>query len=113
MDVEADVLVAHQRRLASVQTDADAELPTLRPGLLAERALGRSRRVAGIDRALEDAEERIAFGPQLAPLVAAEGVAQDLVVLHLQRHVIGAELAHEARRAFDVREQECDSPGRE
>ena len=108
MHVEADVLVAHQWRLACVQADAHPDGLVPRPGMRGEAPLCRGRGAACVQRALEDAEERIALGAQLPPVAAPEGRAQDLVVVHLRLHVSIAELLHQARRTLDVREQERD-----
>ena len=106
--VEADVLLAHERRLARVQTDADTQRATFRPRMLRKRALSRRRRLACIHRACEDAEERVAFGAQLAAVVCAKGVAEQLVVDHLQGHVPLAQLLHQPRRSLDVRKEKRD-----
>ena len=108
MHVEADVLVADQRRLARVQTDAHADGAALRPFVRREAALGVGGCAACVERALEDAEERVAFGPQLGAFPALEGLAQDGVVVHLGLDVLVAQLLHELGRALDVGEEKRD-----
>src|SRR2546426_5957573 len=60
--VETDVLIADQGRLAGVQTDAHPDRAGLRPFVRREAALGVGRGAARVQRALEDTEERVAFG---------------------------------------------------
>ena len=57
MDVEADVFVADQRRLAGVQTDPDPDRRGARPLVCEETPLRRGGRDACVDRAREDAEK--------------------------------------------------------
>ena len=113
MDVEPDVFVAHQRRFARVEADPDTKRATFRPSVLRERLLCRGGGVAGVERARKDAEERVAFGPQLATFVAAKSLAQQLVVDHLQLDVSLTELLHQTRRSLDVCEKKRDCPGGE
>src|SRR5690348_2808489 len=112
VDVEADVLLTDERRLARVHTDANANRLAVRPLVARELALGLRRRPAPVDRRLEDAEEGVALGPQLAAVGSAERLAQDRVMLDLRLHIPVAELLHETRRALDVGEQKRDGAGR-
>src|SRR5205809_599804 len=82
-----------------VQTDAHADGAALRPFVRREAALGVGGCAACVERALEDAEERVAFGPQLGAFPALEGLAQDGVVVHLGLDVLVAQLLHELGRA--------------
>ena len=113
VDVEADVLVAHERRLARVQAHAHTKRHALRPLMLRKPGLRGGGRAARVDSALEDAEERVALGAKLPPAAPGESRTQDLVVRRLRLDVAVADLLHEARRALDVGEEERDRPGRE
>src|SRR6266567_2007252 len=108
VDVEADVLVAHQRRLAGVQADAHPYGLVVGPPVRGEVALRLRGGAAGIERALEYAEKRVTLGPELAAVAALEGRAQDLVMGDLGLHVPITQLLHQARRSFHVGEEERD-----
>src|SRR6266852_372857 len=106
--VKTDVLVANQGRLARVQTDSHADRAGLRPFVRREAPLGVGRRAACVERALEHAEERVAFGSQLGAFPALEGCPQDGVMVDLGLDVRIAQLLHELRRALDVGEEKRD-----
>ena len=57
VDIEAEVLVTDERRLAGVQPDAHLNAPSLRPGMRLQSLLRRCRAAAGIQRAAEHDEE--------------------------------------------------------
>ena len=113
VDVETDVLVAHQRRLARMQSDAHPDRSALRPCMFGKGPLRAGGSLASVEGAREDAEERVALRPELPAVVAAKRVAKQFVMHHLQRHVLVAELSHQPSRAFDVGEEECNGAGRQ
>src|SRR2546429_382911 len=57
VDIEAEVLVTDERRLAGVQPDAHLNAPSLGPGMRLQSLLRRRRAATGIQRAAEDDEE--------------------------------------------------------
>ena len=112
MDVQADVLVAHQGRLARMKADPDPYRGAVGPGMLGKGALRAGRGLASVHRAREYTEERISFGAELPSLVAPKCISQHLVMDHLQLHVLFAELLHQPRRPLDVGEEEGHGAGR-
>ena len=72
-DVESDIALLADDRLARVQAHADAHLGFLRPGVASERALPRDRRADPIARTRERVEERIALDVDLL----AAGLLED------------------------------------
>ena len=113
MHVEPDVFVPDQRRLARVQADADPERLTVFPGVACEGSLSGGGGQARVDGAREHAEERIAFSPQLVPVVAPERFPENLVVSGLRRRVAVAHLLHQPGGVLDVGEQEGDRAARQ
>src|SRR5438093_320442 len=57
VDIEAEVLVTDECRLAGVQPDAHLNAPSLGPGMRLQSLLRRRRAAAGIQRAAEHDEE--------------------------------------------------------
>jgi len=108
MDVHPDVVPIGDEGLTGVQTHPEPNR--------AER-----ERVADVSGACdrragggEGAEERVALRVDLHPAVAHEGGADDLAMAsELRRVGVGPELAEQAGRSLDVREEERDRPGRE
>ncbi len=106
VDVEADVVVADDRRLAGVQSHPHAERQAL------ERALPCRGRGDGVVRAFERVEEGVALRVHLAPEV--EHAAKPRAMLFEHFSVLGcAELLEQSRRFLDVREEERDGAGRQ
>src|SRR5438270_247302 len=91
-----------------VPADAHADGAALRPFVSREAALGVGSGAARVERALEDAEERVALCSELGTFPALEGRAQDRVVVDLSLDVLVAKLLHELGRALDIREQKRD-----
>ena len=112
MDVEAQVLVADERRLAGVQTDADPNLSVLRPGVLRQHLLDRGGAGAGIERALEHDEKGVALGPELMAAVGGQCLALDRVMREQNVRVLLAELLDQPCRPLDVAEKERGRAGR-
>jgi hypothetical protein len=71
-----------------------------------QRALGVRRSEGCVAGAAEDVEKRVALRVDLVPAVRSERLPDQPVVRGLHVAVRLAELAHEASRAFDVREDE-------
>ena len=111
VDVDAHVLTAHDRGLARVESDPDPERSTVRPGLSRERLLGVDAGGDRAERAVEQREEGVAHQPQLATVVRCESTAHQLVMPGQRARVALAERLQQARRAFDVAEEEGGSPG--
>jgi hypothetical protein len=106
VDGKTDVALAGELDRAGVDSDSNPELDVLRPGRAGESLLRRDGRENRVARSGEGHEERIALRIQLAPPVHLEGCPEDLVVARLRRRITGAELAQQARRLFDVAEEE-------
>ena len=107
-DVEADVALLVDRRLAGVEAHAHANGLSLRPGRGHMRALhldSGGDRVAG---AREDEEERVALRVDLDALACGERVANDPAMRRQNLGVPVAEALEKLRRALDVREDEGD-----
>jgi hypothetical protein len=108
MDVEPDVVPVHGPRLAGVQTDADPELVSFRPGVGCERTLCLRGSGRGLARRLEGGEEPVALGVEHVTAVALEGLPEELAV---PRELLGIPIPQppkQTRRALDVAEQEGD-----
>ena len=112
VDVQADVLLSYERSFTRVQPHANTKGDAFRPLVLREVPLRVCRRLASIDGAFEDAEERISLGAQLSPSLALKRRSQDRVVVGLRLYVALAYFLHEAGRSLDVGEQERDGAGR-
>src|SRR5437879_8532107 len=92
MDVEAEILVADERRFSSMEANPDSDLPAVRPGMPCQHRLQRPRACARVQRALEHDEKRVAFGAELLATVSGEGLALDRVVREQHVRVTVAEL---------------------
>ena len=110
MDVDPDVVACDDRRLAGMHPDANADAFAVRPRVGGKRALCIDGRRDGIGRAREGHEEAIAFRSHLVSVPGAPRVAHYLAVHLEETRPSITELLHEARRAFDVGEHECDEP---
>ena len=114
VDLQADVIVAAQLRMAGVDAHPHPHRSAFRPRSGGEAALGVHRRVDRGSRLREHDQERIAFGPPLRSASPGTGGPDDAMVLLEQRGERGRpELLDESSRGFEVREEECDSPGRQ
>jgi hypothetical protein len=69
VDVQTDVVVVSDLRLARVDADAHADVDTLRPVLGRERPLRAHRGGDGVARPRERDEERVTLGVDLATVV--------------------------------------------
>ena len=111
IDVEADIVVRADDRLARMKSHPDADRPDVRgPGLGREGALrvgcGRDRR----DGTLEDDEECVSLGRDLDPTGLLDRCAQDGVVTFEEGAECRAQGGREAGGSLDVREQERHGP---
>ena len=107
MDVDADVPLAGDDRLARVHADADADRARF------ERVATRGGGCHRVGRASEGDEERIALRVDLDARVPLEYVAECTPVLCEQIGVPGAVLVEQARRPLDVGEEERDRAPRQ
>ncbi len=108
-DVEAEVALLPDVRLARMDPHAHEHLLTAGPVVLVESSLGVDRRGDCVARPGEREEERVALRVDLRSAVRAERLAHEAPVVG--RHppvVLVAELLQQARRAFDVGEDERD-----
>ena len=80
MHVDAHVVLARQRRLTGVQTDAHANRRPSRPFVGRELALRLHRRGDGARGGWKGDEEGVALGPDLAAGTARDGPPQDLAM---------------------------------
>jgi hypothetical protein len=111
-DVEAEVALVPDRRLTGVQTHANAHLLALGPGVGVEAALRvdcGGNRIAG---SREREEEAVSLRVDLSSVAGDECLANDPPVLAGHLGVAVAQLLQQLGRAFDVREDEGDGPGR-
>ena len=112
-DVEAEVPLAADRRLAGVQPHPHEDGAAVRPVVRGVGALhldGRLDRVAG---AREGEEERVALRVDLDAAALGERVAHQPAVVGEDAVVALAELLQQRRRALDVAEDEGDGAARE
>jgi hypothetical protein len=94
-----------------VHPHPDADRGVAGPRLGVERPLRVDEGRDGISRALEDEEEAVALGQDLGPVVARDGVANQLAVADQERlPAVGPEPLGELGRALDVGEGERDRP---
>src|SRR5262245_13018559 len=107
MDIQADVALIGDLRLARVHPDADADRPRSEP------ALDLRRRSDRIGSAGEGGEERVALGVDLHAVVVRERRSEHVAVLAERVRVGVSQLVEQARRPLDVAEEEGDRPGRE
>ena len=107
-DVHPDIALVADVRLAGVQPHPHPYLGALRPRVGGKRALALDCPADGIPGARERVEERVALRVDLAPARGGEDVAQEPPVVGDNLAVLVAQLLEQARRAFDVREQERD-----
>ena len=112
MHIHADVIRAHEKRLARVQPHPHPHLDTLcPPGGSGESLLRLSGGRDRIPRAGKGDEERIPFGVDLVAVVPSEDLTEKLPVV-LQHLGVGLcpEPLQQSRRPLDVAEQERDRP---
>jgi hypothetical protein len=107
VDVDADVALVGDERLAGMDAHPDADRAVV------ERPLGRGRGRERIGRAVEGHEEGVTLGVYLDAAVALEGLTQEPSVLGQRLRVGVAELVQQTRRPFDVGEEKGDGAGRE
>jgi hypothetical protein len=94
-----------------VHPHPDPDRRIVRPRLRVQRALCVDERRHRIGRALEDEEEAVALRQDLGPVVARDGVANQLAVADQERFpAVGPEPLGELGRALDVGEGERDRP---
>ena len=102
MDVDPDVALLPDDRLAGVDAHADAELRPLRPVVACERQLGRDGGRNRVLRAPEAVEERVALRVDLLAPARAELLADDAAVVGERIGVPVAEPLEQLGRAGDV-----------
>ena len=105
MDVDADVALLGDERLAGVEAYSDLDRPV-------QRLLCLRRRRERIGGAGEGDEEGVALRVDLDAAVGGERLAKHPPVFGESVCVGVAELLQELRRALDVGEQEGDRAGR-
>src|SRR5439155_12312154 len=105
MDIDPDVSLLGDDRLACVQAHAYANRP------LAQRLLGVRRCCERVLRTPKGDEEGVTLRVDLDAVVAVKDLAQKAPVVGERVDVAVAELMVQPRRAFDVREEERDSAG--
>jgi hypothetical protein len=109
VDVDADVAVLAQSRRAGVEADSNAH--GRRPVVPAERPLRRDSRLGRRLRRPEGCKELIAARVDLVTLAIRDRLSQQAAEVAEHRQPLVAELARQARRAFDVREEERHRAG--
>ena len=107
-DVQPDVALFADRRLARVQAHAHANLRPAGPGVVAQRALRRDRGLGRVACAREREEERVTLRVHLGAAALAETLADDPPVRRHDVAVGVAELLQQPRRPLDVGEDERD-----
>ena len=112
MDVEPHVVIAAEHRLAAVQAHPHANSSRVgRPRFGGKCAVGSGGRLHGGERTPEDDEERVALRRDFDAPRLVEGRAEQRLVPLQDRRVCGAQGLHQARRPFDVGEQEGQRAG--
>ena len=111
-DVEPEIPLFADRRLARVQAHPHAHLLPSRPLVGRERALGGDRPGDGVPCAREGVEERVALGVDLGSTLVAEALAEQLPVVADDVAVGVPELLEQPGRALDVGEEERDGASR-
>ncbi len=106
--VDADVVVAAERRLTGVHAHTDADLHALGPGVGRERTLRLRSSRYRLRCVREDHEERVSLGRDLHTLAGRERGAHQRSVVVQNPVVGGAEALEQLRAPLDVGEQECD-----
>jgi hypothetical protein len=99
VDVDADVALAGQHRLACVHADAHAH------DAGRQRCLALSGSSDGVGGLRKDIEERVTLGVHLNTTMSLEGFTQRSAVLLQDDAIAITELLQEARRTFDVSEE--------
>ena len=107
MDVDAHIALIGQQRLARMQAHADTERARLERGATGSRG---SERVRGFR---ECDKESVSLRVDLDATVTLERFAQPAAMPGERLGVAVAELLEQPRRAFDVREEECDGAARQ
>ena len=108
-DVQPEIALLADVRLAGVEPHAHAHRAPVRPLVVAEGALGVDRGRDCVARPREREEEGVALRVDLRAAARAEGLAHEPPVVGRDVSVrLVAELLQEARRALDVREDERD-----
>src|SRR5205823_10403536 len=108
LDVQPEVGVIPNGRLAAVQSHPDAELDARRPIVLRERLLRGHERFRCSPCVFEDDEELVAPRVDDDAALTLHGLGEEAAVVVEYLRVSVAETLHELRRALDVREDECD-----
>ena len=111
MDVEADVALGPDARLAGVHAHSDAYLGVVGPRLRGQRALRGDGGGERAGRGGKGDEEGIALGPDLDAAVRRECGPKKLLVACKDRRPSLAVRLEQPGRALDVGEQEGDRPG--
>ena len=109
VNVHPDVIATGDPRLTRVRADADPDVHAVWPAAAREAQLAFCHSGHGGQRIGEHDEERVAFGPDLDSVVPAERAAQGSPVEAEDVLPGRPQLVDEARRAFDVGEDEGDS----
>ena len=112
-DVEPEVALVADRRLAGVQPHPHPHRRAVGPRVGLERALGGDRGADGVPGAAERVEERVALRVDLRAAVGGERLAHDPAVVARHLGVGVAELLEQPGRALDVGEHERDGSGRQ
>jgi hypothetical protein len=105
MNVDADVALVREQRLARVDAHAHADRP-------AQGCLSFPGGLERVLRTCKSDEEGIALRVDLDATVSRERLAERAAVLRQHLGVAVAELTQQARRSLDVREEKSDRPGR-
>ena len=107
-DVEAEVALVADGRLAGVQAHPHPHLGALGPVVCAESALGRNRAGDRLRCARERVEERVALRVDFRAALRAQVLAEEPPVLADDFAVVVTERLEQPRRALDVGEEERD-----
>src|SRR5262249_39751317 len=106
--IESEVIVVVQRRLAGVESHAHAEVHSVGPGVIRERALRGDRRRCCLVRLAEDDEELVSAAVDLVPASLGDSGTEQAPVVVEYSLIAVAELMDETRRSFDVGKQQRD-----
>ena len=110
---ETDVVVLTHFGLPGMQPHPHLYFRAFRPGVGGEAALSVNSRRDRVFSPTECRKERVALRVHLPAAVCRERRSQNALVLGTRLRIPWAQLLHELRRAFDVREEERDGAARQ
>jgi hypothetical protein len=112
MHAQADVPLTPDDRLAGVEPHSHGHIDPIGPSVCRESPLCGDRACDSVRRTTKGDEERVALRVHLPAPELREHFAEQAVVLFEDVRITGTESLEQARRSFDVCEEERDRPSR-